>query len=230
MNDELARALAESRQLSDRVRVLEERVLNMSAPEQHIAWTAPRGFPSIAISFTANSEISALDTILVPLPLTGILRARRLMMRAQNQEVTDILASCAIYRASDGKSASRDLASVPSDEGEVEVSHEIIRSPLSLVRDLGVTSIATGGTTPVSHDFQEVQMSPWRTMYFIAMAFGGACRMDAPTNQRPTLGWRGPPLDSTLRWPQTIQPVRHADFTPAIGLISARGAQVWGGG
>jgi hypothetical protein len=204
-----------------RLVALEERVLNVSLLEQHEAWTVPAG-PS-AEAFPYTTELTPLVPVAVPLPLYGVLRARRLIFDMQSTAIDGRMVF-AIYRSDNAQRTTRDLPH--NDEGVLTAGNE--RRALRLVRDLGAVDPVTGRR---QLDFPEVQVSPLRALYFVVVAGNVAgMALNAPVQGQIAVGWACAPLNAaTMEWPLELPIAQgNVEFQPAFGLYSAAGVMARG--
>ena len=202
--------------------------LRAAAAEQHEAWTAFPVGPTDAISsvWPFNRALDALTPVLVPLPLHGLLRARRLHTRLYRTTADDARVAFAVYRADD---AGRPVARTPptAQESTTRVV-DYAKGDLELVANLGGADAVTGN---IESSFRETTLDPAQALYLIAMACSDAnTNMHAPDNNNTgTAGWVGEPLGADMVWPKRLRLTSGAFGRPAIGLYSARAIMAWGG-
>ena len=202
--------------------------LRAAAAEQHEAWTAFPVGPTGAISavWPFNNQLTALTPILVPLPLHGVMRARRLHTRLFRSTGAAARVAFAIYRADDaGRPAVR---TPPTAQESTTRVVDYLKGDVELVADLTGSAAITGN---IETSFREVTLDPAQALYMIAMASSDSdSYAHAPDkNNTGTVGWIGEPLEADMVWPKRLRLVSGAFFRPAIGLYSARAIMAWGG-
>jgi len=208
-----------------RLRALEERALNQRMFEIHSAWTLQHGPPGITGVYPYNTPFTALVPQIVPLPLDGVLAARRLIASIGRTTVDAARATFAIYRSTTTMAVPVVLPPGNPDAGVGTRPGR--RGALRLVRDCGAVDASAGR---VSVDFEQAMLNPWRAMYFVAIcASDSDVRFNAPVQGPVAQGWTGNALGASMAWPRELELARGALFQPSVGIFSARGVLATGG-